>query len=196
MKRAPRRRSSDEPLISRSVEDAQAFHEFYIAYVDRVVVFFARRTLDAEMALDLTGETFALALERRAQFRGDSPQEEQGWLFAIARNQLAAFWRHGEVERAALLRLGCEPPESTMADLEWVERAADLPALRTTVRSALHGLPSDQAYAVTARVVEARPYADLAGELNVSEQVVRARVSRGLRALAQTLADRAPEELI
>ena len=38
---------------------------------------------------------------------------------------------------------------------------------------------------MTARVVEARPYADVAGELNVSEQVVRARVSRGLRAMAR-----------
>lgn len=187
VKRETRRRSVDEPLITRSVDDANAFHEFYRAYVDRVVVFFARRTLDAETALDLTGETFALALERRAQFRGASAQEEQGWLFAIARNLLSAFWRRGEVERAALVRLGCEGPEGTTSDLEWVERIADLPSLRATVRSALHELPSDQAYAVTARVVESRPYADLACELNVSEQVVRARVSRGLRAMAQTL---------
>jgi len=190
-----RGRTSDEPLIRRSVDDAKAFHEFYRAYVDRVVVFYARRTLDAETALDLTGETFALALERRAQFRGATAQEEQGWLFAIARNLLLAFWKRGEVERAALERLGCDAPEGTTADLEWVERVADLPSLRATVRSALHELPRDQAYAVTARVVEARPYRDLALELNVSEQVVRARVSRGLRAMAQSLGDRAPEDL-
>jgi len=153
------------------------------------VVFFARRTLDAEMALDLTGETFALALERRTQFRGSSVQEEQGWLFAIARNQLSQFWRRGEVERAALQRLGCDPVETTNVDLEWVERRVDLPLLRATVRTALGGLPSDQAYAVSARIVDSRPYSDLAGELNVSEQVVRARVSRGLRAMADTLSD-------
>jgi RNA polymerase sigma-70 factor (ECF subfamily) len=190
-----RGRSSDEPLIRISVDDAKAFHEFYRAYVDRVVVFFARRTLDAETALDLTGETFALALERRAQFRGATSQEEQGWLFAIARNLLLAFWRRGEVERAALARMGCEAPEGTTADLEWVERVADLPSLRASVRSALHELPRDQAYAVTARVVEARPYSDLALELEVSEQVVRARVSRGLRAMAQTLGEDGSENL-
>jgi len=152
-------------------------------------VYFARRTLHAETALDLTGETFALALERRRQFRGDSAQEEQGWLFAIARNQLSLYWKRGEVEREALRRLGCEPPQSTDADLEWVERVADLPLLRSTVREALDRLPGDQAYAVAARVVDARPYADLAGELDVSEQVVRARVSRGLRAMADILSD-------
>jgi RNA polymerase sigma-70 factor (ECF subfamily) len=191
-----RRRSRDEPLLRRSVDDPSAFHDFYREYVDRVVVFFARRTFDSDIALDLTGETFALALERRRQFRGTSPQEEQGWLFAIARSQLLLFWKRGEVERAAMQRLGCDPPDGSTADLEWVERAADLPLLRTTVRTALDELPRDQAYAVTARVVDARDYADLAGELNVSEQVVRARVSRGLRAMAQTLGDRAPEELI
>jgi RNA polymerase sigma factor (sigma-70 family) len=181
--------------LRRSFDDPTAFHEFYRAYVERVTVFFARRTLDAETALDLTGETFARALERRRQFRGESVQEEQGWLFAIARNELALFWKRGEVEREALRRLGCDPPQSTDADLEWVERVADLPVLRSTVRSALGRLPGDQAYAVAARVVDARPYADLAGELHVSEQVVRARVSRGLRAMAEILSDPALEDL-
>ena len=152
-------------------------------------MYFARRTLDAETALDLAGETFALALERRAQFRGRTPQEEQGWLFAIAHSQLLRFWKRGEVERATLQRLGCDPPGGTTADIDWVERMADLPSLRATVRDALDELPTDQAYAVTARVVEARPYSDLAGELNVSEQVVRARVSRGLRAMAEALGE-------
>lgn len=181
--------------MRRSFDAPDAFGDFYRAYVERVTVFFARRTLDAETALDLAGETFALALERRRQFRGDSALEEQGWLFAIARNQLALFWKRGEVERDALRRLGCDPPEGTTADIEWVERAADLPLLRSTVRSALGRLPGDQAYAVSARVVDARPYADLAGELEVSEQVVRARVSRGLRAMAEMLSDPALEDL-
>jgi RNA polymerase sigma factor (sigma-70 family) len=189
------RADEPQPLLRRSIHDSAAFHDFYRAYVDRVVVFFARRTLDAETATDLAGETFAIALERRAQFRGKTPEEEQGWLFAIARNQLSRFWRRGEVERAALQRIGCEPPDAGAADLEWVERAADLPALRATLRTALGELPSDQAYAVTARVVNARDYADLAGELNVSEQVVRARVSRGLRAMAELLSDPAVKEL-
>ena len=190
----PRRRSDSEPLLCRSVDDPAAFGDFYRAYVDRVVVYFARRTFDAETALDLTGETFAIALECREQFRGATPQEEQGWLFAIARSQLGGFFSRGQVERAALVRLGCDPPGTSTADLEWVERLADLPSLRATVRTALDDLPSDQAYAVTARVVNARAYADLAGELNVSEQVVRARVSRGLRAMAETLGDPARKD--
>ena len=185
----------DDVLLRRSVDDPGAFHGFYDAYVKRVVVFFARRTLDPETALDLTAETFALALERRAQFRGNSSQEEQGWLFAIARNQLAFYWKRGEVERDALQRIGCDPPGCDNAELEWVERLADLPLLRSTVRTALGELPDDQAYAVTARVVDAREYSDVAGEIGVSEQVVRARVSRGLRTMAKLLRDPRLEDL-
>jgi RNA polymerase sigma-70 factor (ECF subfamily) len=47
-----------------------------------------------------------------------------------------------------------------------------------------------QAYAVLQRVVAERGYDELAAELGVSQDVVRARVSRGLRALAATV-DRA-----
>lgn len=194
MARGKQFRTSKGCLLRRSVDDPQAFRGFYDAYAERLVVFFARRTADAEASLDLAAETFALALERRAQFRGNSCQEEQGWLFAIARNQLVLYWKRGEVEREALRRVGCDPPGTDAADLEWVERVADLPLLRSTVRAALGELPDDQAYAVTARVVDARAYSDVAGEIGVSEQVVRARVSRGLRTMARLLSDPSLED--
>jgi RNA polymerase sigma-70 factor (ECF subfamily) len=182
-----RRRADAGPLLRQAVGDADAFHAFYVAYVERVTAYFARRVLDADVAFDLTGETFALALERRAQFRGTSPEEEQGWLFSIARSQLAHYWRDGSVERAALRRLGLDPPIATSADLERVQELAGLPQLREDLATAVQRLSSDQAYAVTQRVLAERSYAELAHELNVTEQVVRARVSRGLRQLADEL---------
>ena len=188
-------RSDDEPLLCRSVDDPAAFGDFYRAYVDRVVVYFARRTFDAETALDLTGETFAIALECREQFRGsDARRRSRAGCSRSRAASSAASSTAGRSSARALVRLGCDPPGASTADLEWVERLADLPSLRATVRTALEDLPSDQAYAVTARVVNARDYAELAGELNVTEQVVRARVSRGLRAMAETLDDPRFEE--
>jgi RNA polymerase sigma-70 factor (ECF subfamily) len=44
-------------------------------------------------------------------------------------------------------------------------------------------LVPDQRFAVQAHVVEERDYAEIAQDLNVSEAVVRKRVSRGLAAL-------------
>jgi DNA-directed RNA polymerase specialized sigma24 family protein len=78
-------------LLARSRDDPGAFAAFYEAHVGRVSVFFVRRVLDPEVAVDLAAETFARALERRRQFRGRSAEEELGWLFAIARSLLHAY---------------------------------------------------------------------------------------------------------
>src|ERR1700712_3925045 len=120
----PSRRSMQAPradALVRSVRDAEAFKDFYLANVQRLVVFFTRRTLNAEVALDLTGETFATALQRRRQFRGASEAEAEGWLFAIARSPLPHYWRRGVAERRALEQLGLDPPCVALSELERAE---------------------------------------------------------------------------
>jgi RNA polymerase sigma factor (sigma-70 family) len=179
-------RSRTGSVLGHSAEDAEAFRDFYVANVQRVVVFFTRRTFNAEVALDLTGETFAVALQRRRQFRGRTDAEAEAWLFAIARNQLAHLWRRGVAERKALQQIGLDPPSVAQSELERIEELAGLPELRRRVQRALAGLNPQQAYAVLQRIVAEREYDDLALELGVSQDVVRARVSRGLRALAAT----------
>jgi len=175
------------PAIERACGNADAFAEFYAGYIDRVVVYFTRRVLNAEVAFELAAETFALAFERRAQFRGASVEEEQGWLFAIAHSQLTRYWRRGSVERAALERLAVDVPAMTDAEIERVEQLAGLRELAPVVAGALEELPAEQRRAVELRVIEELDYAEVAAKLAVSEQVARARVSRGLRAMSRVL---------
>jgi RNA polymerase sigma-70 factor (ECF subfamily) len=181
------RRRARETALTRSSEDAEAFRDFYVANVQRMVVFFTRRTLNAEVALDLTGETFAVALQRRRQFRGRTDAEAEAWLFAIARSQLSHYWRRGVAERRALEQVGLDSPTVAPSELDRIEELAGLPELRRRVQAAIAGLNPQHAYAVLQRIVEERGYDDLAAELGVSEDVVRARVSRGLRAMAATV---------
>ena len=54
-------------------------------------------------------------------------------------------------------------------------------------RALLEELPADQREAVAAHVIEGQDYAQLAGELETSEAVVRQRVSRGLAKLRKRL---------
>jgi RNA polymerase sigma factor (sigma-70 family) len=173
-------------MLTTVTGDAETFHDFYLANAQRLVVFFTRRTLNAEVALDLTAETFAVALQRRGQFRGATSAEAEGWLFAIARSQLSHYWRRGVAERRALEQVGIDPPSVSQGELERIEELAGLPDLRVRMRDAIATIHPQQAYAVTQRVVLEREYEDLAQELGVSQDVVRARVSRGLRALAAT----------
>jgi RNA polymerase sigma factor (sigma-70 family) len=183
-------------LLARSVEDADAFAAFYECYVQRVSVYFVRRVLDTEIAVDLTAETFALALERRRQFRGSSEQEEQGWLFAIARSLLHAYWRKGRIERAAVTRLGIERPSLGTEDIEYLYRQAGLELLRERLGEALDAVRPEQAAAIRARVLEERGYADIAAEFDTTPDVIRARVSRGLRTMQRFLGNNVEDGLV
>ena len=174
-------------LLAQSKEDPNAFAGFYDAYAERVLVFLTRRVLDVDVAFDLLSETFAIALERRRQFRGASAEQEQGWLFSIARSELSHYWRDGRVERNALARLGVPRPDLSDPEIERIEDLAGLAEIAAALADAMDALAPDQRRAVELRVIDECSYAEVAVALGVSEQTARARVSRGLRALSSRL---------
>jgi len=159
----------------------------YKRHRDGVLLFLARRTADAEVALDLWAETFAQAVAGRDRFRGKTDEEEAGWIYAIARKQLALYFRRGHAERRALERLGLERPEASEELLADIERRATLDVLREELRVALASLSEPVRDAVRLRIVEELPYEEVARTLSISELNARARVSRGLSRLADAL---------
>lgn len=189
------RRASTSLLVDAQ-GDPSAFSAFYDAYSDRILRFLARRVLDPEVAFDLLSETFAKALERRLQFRGSSAEEEQAWLFAIARTELSHYWRSGRVERAALERFRVTIPPLSAVEHDRIEALTGINALEEPLLGAMDGLPDEQRRAVELRVVEDLSYAEMASALGVSEPTARARVSRGLRALALAIPPRPHEEVV
>lgn len=169
------------------MDDADAFSELYRREGESVLIFLTRRTWDGETALELTAETFALALRSWRKLGGLGPEQQRAWLFTVARRQLARYLRRATVERRAVQRLGMQIPQVDHEDLLLIERRAGLPELRRTVATELARLSSSQREALRLRVVEERSYREISLQLGVSEQTARARVSRGLRALAHAL---------
>ena len=161
--------------------------ELYRRHADDLLVFLVRRTADVEIALDLWAEAFAIAIEGAGRYRGKSDAEAAGWLWGIARNQLALYYRRGRAERAAMNRLGLERPEVDAAVEEEITRRAELETIRRELATALAALPDETRAAVEMRVVEELPYATVASRLGISEPAARARVSRGLQALGAAL---------
>ena len=149
-----------------------------------MTAFFARRTYDPDAAVDLLAETFAVAFEDRDSFRGDADEAAIAWIYGIARHQLSSFYRRGSVERRAIAKLGVDRRALTDPEYERIEELAGLTETRRQVTTALDHLPEEHAQAVRLRVVEELGYDQIAAALGISEQAARARVSRGLRALA------------
>lgn len=183
----PPRTSRSTSALRASAREPAAFAGFYEAEAPRLLLFFARRTCDPQAAMDLCAETFAAAFEGRRRFRGDSEEEARAWLYGIAHHRLSRFFRRGATERRALTRLGMQTPELSDGDIEQIEREADLPNVRARVRAGMEDLSGEHREALRLRVVEELPYDEVARQLGVSEPTARARVSRGLRALARVL---------
>jgi len=165
---------------------------FYREHARGLLLFFARRTFDAEAALDLTAETFAAAFASRRTLRGATDEEVGGWLFAIGRRQLARYFEAGAVSRELVRRLGVQTPVAASAELERIEELAGLGTLRAALRDQLVALDAGQRQALWLRVVNEQPYAPVAEQLGISEQAARARVSRALRALGDLLVANSP----
>jgi RNA polymerase sigma-70 factor (ECF subfamily) len=167
--------------------DARSLAELFRDEGPRLLAFATRRTFDAELALDVVGEAFALAFERRARFRGTTREEAVAWLYAICRTVLDHEFRRRSTERRALRRLGVERPTLGEEERQRIEDLAGLAGLRTVVACELERLPHDQRDAVRLRVVDELSYDDLAVHLGIKQQTARARVSRGLRALSEAV---------
>jgi DNA-directed RNA polymerase specialized sigma24 family protein len=172
---------SDGELLLATASDTEAFGVFYRRHVRGVLSFFRRRTPTVEVAFDLTAETFAAALEAVPRYQlGIEPA--RGWLYGIAWNKLHEAYRRGRSEDTTRRALGMAPVTLTDAGLACLESLAAGPAVE-----ALERLPSAQREAVRARVIDDRPYGEIAVELACSESVVRQRVSRGVRAMRDRL---------
>jgi RNA polymerase sigma factor (sigma-70 family) len=180
---------ADEADLLRQIAagDDDAFSRFYREHLDAVVAFFKRRVGDRELAFDLTAETFAAVVVSAGAYSGDAPPV--AWLFGIARNKLRESLRRERVADAARRRLGMEPIVLDDAALERVEERAG--SGDGALAGALAELPEATRTALLARLVEEQEYGEIATRLNCSEQVVRQRVHRGLKALRANLREEA-----
>ena len=78
---------TDGELLVATAYDPEAFATFYRRHVRGVLAFFRRRVGSAEVALDLTAETFAAALEASPRYEL-RPEPARNWLYGIAWNKL------------------------------------------------------------------------------------------------------------
>jgi RNA polymerase sigma-70 factor, ECF subfamily len=173
--------------LRRAATEPSAFADVYSTRSDKLLVFFVRRTFDVEIARDLTAETFAQAFRHRRRFRGRTDAEAEGWLYGIARSQLGRYLRKGMVERRAVERLGIRIPTVSEDDHERIIELAGLADMRVRVATAFSDLSPGERDVLRLRVIDERPYREVAETLGVSEQAARVRVSRALRRLGDAV---------
>ena len=146
--------------MARQRLDADRLAAAYERDGRRLLVFFTRRTYDAQLAVDLVAETYARAFEQRRRFAADATDHDAlaGWVFGIGRNVLHETLRRGRAERRALARLGVDPPALEAEEQIRIEELAALGELRSAVQGALAELGPEQREAVRLRIVDELGY--------------------------------------
>src|ERR671916_964298 len=123
--------------------------ELYRDHARRLAGYLMRATRDAEVAADLTAETFAAALVARGRYRPELGAPTT-WLYGIATHKLSDWRRRGYAEDKARRRLGLERPALTDGDVRELERLAG----EVSVVELLEELPEEQRDALRARLVD------------------------------------------
>jgi len=180
-----RRLWSDSALLSAiDARDGAAFGVFYRRHLSTVLAFLVRETRDPEAAADLAAEVFAAVLLSAGRYTEQS-ESATGWVIGIARNKLLMSFRRGRVEARARHRLGFQAVALDDGDLDRIEEVAAGGSGKLV--ALVEHLPEDERFAVRSRVLDERPYGEIASELRCSELVVRKRVSRGLARMRDQL---------
>jgi len=147
------------------VEDA------YVRYSRDVYRFLLRRTGSHTDAEELTQQVFADAASSISPV--DPPRSMRGWLYTVAERRLVDELRRRTRAAEVALVLAAERPPADEAPDRIEEAVARLPLLQRRL--------------VFMRVVEERPYRDIARELGCNEAACKMQLSRALQRLRNEL---------
>lgn len=173
--------SADEmSLIHRAARgDHLAFATLMQRYEQRIHTYLWHMIGDADLANDLSQETFLAAYQALARWQ-PPPAAVVGaadllspWLYRIASNRALSFLR----SQATASRRTSAPLAGATTSLE------DAVIGRELLRVALHTLDEDDATCLVLHYVAGERYGEIAIRLNLSSEAVRKRVGRALSAL-------------
>jgi RNA polymerase sigma factor (sigma-70 family) len=176
---------TDAELIRAARTDPVAFGELYRRHAPAVDSYLRSR-VETGAASELVAETFAQAALSIRRFRDQKDGTALPWLYGIAGNLLRTYHERRRVERRARERLGM-PLRSYELDLDDAVERVDAARLRHELGVALRDLPESQQRALEQRVVNDRPFSEVAAALGCSEVAARIRVSRALGTLSRRM---------
>jgi RNA polymerase sigma-70 factor (ECF subfamily) len=167
---------TDAQLLSAA--DPDAFGLLYDRHVAQL--FSWARARVGDYAADLTAEVFARAWLNRRSFNDQAGGSGLPWLYGIAHNVLRDSLRKRRIEDRARRRLDLPRAIAPDPEYEAIERRLSLPEAAV---GAIAQLPASERELLDLRVVQGRPYSEIATLLRCTPQAARLRVSRTLRRL-------------
>ncbi|EQD76794.1 RNA polymerase sigma-70 RpoE type [mine drainage metagenome] len=176
----------DRALVSKVQEgDRVAFDLLVRKYQHRILKFVTRYVHDANLALDITQESFMRAYRSIRSFRGESAFYT--WLYRIAinvaKNHLSVNARRFEESLAMLEDPNGVDGIEALHSMETPEALLISDEVRQAVVNAIQDLAPDLRTAILLREVEGFSYEAIAQAMNCPVGTVRSRIFRAREAI-------------
>lgn len=173
----------DELVRRARAGDGVAFGCLFDRFHGPLVRYLFARTADRQLAEDLAGEVFVVVAERLPRFRGDGSRFA-GWVFAIARHDLADLWRARARRRVDPVPVVPSPPGEFAEDpAAEVQRRLDAEVLVAYVDQ----LTADQREVVLLRFAAGMSLAEVAAAVHKPVGAVKSLQHRALATLRRQL---------
>ena len=140
-----------------------------------------RMTGNRQTSEDLVQDVFMKMLKHKSQFRDDSVF--MPWMYGIARNACAMYWRRAALHPVAESDLDSAPAEPQADDDHAGAQQADL------MRRALLQLPAARREVLVLSRYEFQTYEEIAHALGCSVSAVKVRAHRALKQLGDIYRD-------
>ncbi len=156
------------------------FEKFYNTHIDKVYRFvYFRIGADMALAQDLVSEIFIKALEHFIDY--DEQKSRSAWIFTIAKNQMANYWRDNKPASAL------PEDENDSNDDFWLKSAINLAKkdmVKRQICELLEMLDENSREIVTFHYLLGYSYAEIAAMKNMSEAAVKVAAHRALKKLS------------
>jgi RNA polymerase sigma-70 factor (ECF subfamily) len=166
--------------------DADAFGELYDRYVDLVYRFVYYRVSSAQLAEDLTSETFLRALRRITSFTWQG-RDVGAWFVTIARNLVADHYKSSrqrlELTTDDVSTVGGAP---RMVE-DGPERAVLQSMQNTVLLEAVQQLGAEQRECIVLRFLQGLSVAETAAAMGKNDGSIKALQYRAVRSLSRLL---------
>ncbi len=174
---------NEEALLERALKnDSAALGSIYDLYSDRIYRYVYHRIGNAEVAEDITAQTFLKMLEAIQTGKGWRTSF-RSWLYRIAHNLVVDHYRHASKVMQVSLDKAPNLPQRGDSLMDTVEKKLDMEA----VEIALHSLTEEQAQVIVLRFMEGYNIAEVSEIMEKTEGAVKALQYRAVRALQQLM---------
>src|SRR3989339_2249338 len=186
-------RRMEETLVANGQTDPETFGRLYDMYYQPVFGFMYNRTGNAEVAKDLTSETFFQALKNLHRYKPREGASFKPWLFAIAVAQVGNYYR----SRSKFLEITTdEAPEligreDFRPDIAYRmgEDATELEGQINLLREMIGKLNHRQQTILTLRYFSHMTVPEIATTIGMKEGTIKSHIHRALKKLQSLMVE-------